>query len=218
MKKVLILCTGNSCRSIIAEALINSFVEGVEAKSSGVKASGRVNPNAKKLLEVNGIWQSQYHSKTLDTLIDEEFDLVVTVCDNAKETCPLFPRAVDTIHLGFEDPDGKGYEAFEKTYREIKETLLPEIKKRLGIKMNKNVSKTNSGVKINFTGVVAKQNIVKMVENCSTGQCECMSDDTKKKISDMQVSGEDGNVELNLTGNITKEEIQAALVKSKVIN
>ncbi len=74
-KKVLILCTGNSCRSIIAEALINAKLDAVVAKSSGVKASGKVNPNAKKLLEEKGIWQNEYHSKTLETVIDEEFDL-----------------------------------------------------------------------------------------------------------------------------------------------
>lgn len=57
-----------------------------------------------------------------------------------------------------------------------------------------------------------------MVQNCSTGQCECMSKDTKEKIKDMQVSGDDGNVELSLSGDITKEEIQEALSKSKVLN
>ena len=84
--------------------------------------------------------------------------------------------------------------------------------------MNKNVFKTNKGIKISFTGIVAKQNIVKMVENCATGQCECMSDDTKKKITNMQVTGVDGNVELQLTGDVAKEEIERALAKSKVIN
>ena len=84
--------------------------------------------------------------------------------------------------------------------------------------MNKNVLKTGDGVKISFTGAVEKQNIVKMVENCATGQCECMSDETKKKITNMQVSGEDGNVELALSGDIAKEEIEAALAKSKVLN
>ena len=130
-KKVLVLCTGNSCRSIIAEALINAEFEGVEAESSGVKASGRVNPNAKKLLEEKGIWRERYHSKTLDTVIDNDFDLVVTVCDNAKETCPMFPKAVKTIHISFEDPDGKGYEAFEETYALIKNTLLPVVEKEV---------------------------------------------------------------------------------------
>ena len=126
-KKVLILCTGNSCRSIIAEALINAELDGISADSSGVKASGRVNPNAKKLLEEKGLWRETYHSKTLDTVIDNDYDLVVTVCGHAQETCPMFPKAVKTIHVGFEDPDGLEFEAFEATYKEIKETLLPKV-------------------------------------------------------------------------------------------
>ena len=131
MKKVLILCTGNSCRSIIAEALINAELDGIEAESSGVKASGRVNPNAQKILEETGIWKDTYHSKTLDTVIENDYDLVVTVCDHANETCPMFPKPVKTIHVGFEDPDGKGFDAFEATLAEIKETLLPIVKKEL---------------------------------------------------------------------------------------
>jgi arsenate reductase len=130
-KKVLILCTGNSCRSIIAEALINAELEGIDAESSGVKASGRVNHNAQKLLEEKGIWRDTYHSKTLDTVINNAYDLVVTVCDHAHETCPVFPKPVKTIHVGFEDPDGKGFEAFEETYKEIKNELLPKVKKEL---------------------------------------------------------------------------------------
>jgi len=69
-KKVLILCTGNSCRSIIAEALINAKLTDISADSSGVKASGRVNPNAKKVLEQKSIWNDSYHSKTLEKVID----------------------------------------------------------------------------------------------------------------------------------------------------
>ena len=130
-KKVLILCTGNSCRSIIAEALINAELEGISADSSGVKASGRVNPNAKKVLEHAGIWKDAYHSKTLDTVIDNDYDLVVTVCGHAQETCPMFPKPVKTIHVGFEDPDGKEFGAFEETYREIEEILLPKVKEAL---------------------------------------------------------------------------------------
>lgn len=126
-KKVLILCTGNSCRSIIAEALVNSKLEGISAHSSGVKASGKVNVNAKRLLEEKGIWKDEYHSKTLDTVIDNEYDLIVTVCDHANETCPMFPKPIKKIHVGFEDPDGKGFEAFESTFKEIDEVLLPKI-------------------------------------------------------------------------------------------
>ncbi|QKF76387.1 arsenate reductase ArsC [Arcobacter defluvii] len=126
-KKVLILCTGNSCRSIIAEALINAKLDGISADSSGVRASGKVNPNAKKLLEEKGIWKEEYHSKTLDAVIDNDYDLIVTVCDHANETCPMFPKPIKKIHVGFEDPDGKGFEAFEETYKEIEEILLPRI-------------------------------------------------------------------------------------------
>ncbi len=130
-KKVLILCTGNSCRSIIAEALINAELESTSAESSGVKASGRINPNAKKVLEAEGIWRNEYHSKTLDTVIDNNYDLVVTVCGHAQETCPMFPKPVKTIHVGFEDPDGKEYAAFEETLKEIREELLPIVEKEL---------------------------------------------------------------------------------------
>ncbi|NQY94839.1 MAG: arsenate reductase ArsC [Campylobacteraceae bacterium] len=132
-KKVLILCTGNSCRSIIAEAQINAFLEGASSDSSGVKASGKVNINAKKLLEEKGIWKEEYHSKTIDTVINNDYDLVVTVCGHANETCPMFPKAVKVIHIGFEDPDGKDYAAFLDTYDEIEKVLLPQVKQELGI-------------------------------------------------------------------------------------
>jgi arsenate reductase len=130
-KKVLVMCTGNSCRSIIGEALISAKLDGVEAYSCGVAPSGRVNPNAKKVLEEEGIWNEKYYSKHLDELIDIPFDLVVTVCDHAHETCPMFPGAVQKIHVSFEDPDGKAYEAFTHTYEEIEEVLLPQVQKAL---------------------------------------------------------------------------------------
>jgi len=131
MKTVLVLCTGNSCRSIIAEALINANLEGVQAYSAGVRATGSVNAYAKRVLEEEGIWKDAYHSKTLEEIIDREFDLVVTVCDHAKESCPMFPRPVKKIHVGFSDPDGKKYEAFILTYQAIKAELLPIIKQEL---------------------------------------------------------------------------------------
>lgn len=131
MKKVLILCTGNSCRSIIAEALVNARLQGIEAYSAGVRASGKVNAYAKKVLEEEGIWKESYHSKTLDEVMDIEFDLIVTVCDHAKESCPMFPRPMPKIHVGFSDPDGKDYGAFILTYQAIEAELLPIIAKEL---------------------------------------------------------------------------------------
>jgi len=130
-KKVLILCTGNSCRSIIAEALVNAKLDGIDAESSGIKASGRVNPYAKKVLLDHAIWDDIYHSKALETIINKEYDLVVTVCDNAKESCPVFPKKIKTIHVGFEDPDGKEAEEFTRTYDEIQRKLLPKIVEEL---------------------------------------------------------------------------------------
>jgi len=130
-KKVLVMCTGNSCRSIIGEALINAKLDGVEAYSCGVAPSGKVNPNAKRVLEENGIYRDTYYSKHLDELIDIEFDLVVTVCSHAHETCPVFPSPVHKIHVGFEDPDGKEFGAFIETYKEIEDILLGEVKKAL---------------------------------------------------------------------------------------
>ena len=82
--------------------------------------------------------------------------------------------------------------------------------------MKREVIPTAGGVKIAFGGEVKKQNIVKMVQNCATGQCECMSETTKQKIRNMEVRGRDGAVELELSGEVTKEEIEAALARSKV--
>ena len=131
-KNVLILCTGNSCRSIMAEALVNAKLgDCVEAQSSGVKASGKVNTNAQSLLEKKGYWRNDYHSKVIETVLDTPFDLVVTVCDAAKETCPLFPKAVKTMHIGFEDPSGKAIEEYTKTLDLIDKELLPVIEKEL---------------------------------------------------------------------------------------
>ena len=132
-KKVLILCTGNSCRSIMAEAVLNKYLNGVEAYSSGVKASGSINPNAKKVLEADGSWDDKYHSKTLDKVIDEDFDLVITVCDRASESCPMFPKQTKVIHVGYEDPDGKSYKVFEKTLKLIQMELIPIARRELGL-------------------------------------------------------------------------------------
>ena len=132
MKKVLILCTGNSCRSIMAEALVNAKLgDCIEAKSSGVKASKKVNPEAKALLQKKGIWRESYHSKVIEEVLDEDFDLVITVCDNAKESCPVFAKAVKTLHVGFEDPSGKAPSEYEKVYNLIESELLPIIQKEL---------------------------------------------------------------------------------------
>ncbi len=84
--------------------------------------------------------------------------------------------------------------------------------------MKREVESTVNGVKIKFEEGIKKESIVKMVQNCAEGRCECMSEDTKKRIKDMSVGGEEGSVELELTGDIEKSEIEEALKRSKVLN
>lgn len=131
IKRVLVLCTGNSCRSIIAEALINEYLKDTTADSSGVKAVGIVNPNAIKVLNEIGINTDKYYSKTIDKVIDNDYDLVVTVCDNAKESCPMFPKKTKVLHMSFEDPTGKEYVEYQNTRELIKNNLLPKIQEEL---------------------------------------------------------------------------------------
>ncbi len=116
----------------MAEALINAKLSDcIQAQSSGVKASGTVNPNAQALLEKKGYWRDSYHSKVIETVLETPFDLIVTVCEHAKESCPIFPKAVKTIHLGFDDPSGKAQIEYEKTLDLIEKELLPLVKKEL---------------------------------------------------------------------------------------
>jgi arsenate reductase len=116
----------------MAEALLNAKLgDCLKAQSSGVKASRKVNPNAKTLLDSLGYWREEYHSKVIESVMDTQFDLIVTVCDHAKETCPMFPKAVKTIHVGLDDPSGKPKEEYEKTLLLIEKELLPLVKKEL---------------------------------------------------------------------------------------
>lgn len=131
VKKVLFLCTENSCRSIIAEALTNFYFDFVEAKSAGVKANSKVNKYTKKVLIENRIWDKKYHSKRLNDVNHEEFDLVVSVCDKAKESCPIFPKKTQHLHVGFKDPDKESYKAFEELFKDMKRELLPMLKSKL---------------------------------------------------------------------------------------
>lgn len=104
-ERILILCTGNSCRSQMAEGLWNAMGEGKWiAYSAGSSPSGFVHPLAIEVMDEIGIDISGNSSKHIDEFADESFDLVVTVCDNAKEACPAFPGAKRTEHWPFDDP------------------------------------------------------------------------------------------------------------------
>lgn len=103
-KRVLFLCTHNSCRSQMAEGLVNHYLgDQFEAFSAGTEST-RVNPLAIKVLAELGIDISRHHSKTLDQFADQQFDYVITLCGSANEQCPLFFGGVQRVHIGFDDP------------------------------------------------------------------------------------------------------------------
>lgn len=131
MKRVLILCTGNSCRSQMAEALWESLGNGEwQSESAGSKPSGYVHPLAIRAMQELDFDISANQSKSLDQFRDQQFDLVVTVCDNAKDSCPVFPGAQQTLHWPFDDPaDATGSEddqmaVFRRVRDEIKESII----------------------------------------------------------------------------------------------
>ena len=102
-KKVLFLCTHNSCRSQIAEGLLNAiYGSHYKAYSAGIKPT-KVNSYAIEIMKEIGIDLSKHYSKSIENFRKQKFDLVVTVCDNAKETCPFFPGK-KILHKNFEDP------------------------------------------------------------------------------------------------------------------
>ncbi len=130
MKKVLIICTGNSARSQMAEAFINHELNDWTAYSAGVKPKG-VNPRVVKVMAEAGIDISAHRSKSVHEFISrDDLDLVITVCDQARETCPVFLKPVKQVHLGFEDPAVFESEPDEITLpklREIRDCIRKDI-------------------------------------------------------------------------------------------
>jgi arsenate reductase (thioredoxin) len=128
-KKVLILCTGNSARSQMAEGLLRHDAGGkFEVASAGV-APSHVRPEAIALMNELGIDISTHRSKSVDEFAGQEFDYVITVCDNANEQCPVFPGKTKRIHWSFEDPaaaqgdEGVRLSVFRRVRDEIRERL-----------------------------------------------------------------------------------------------
>lgn len=103
-KNILVLCTGNSCRSQIAHGFLESFLpKNIKVYSAGVETHG-VNPNAIATMQRVGIDISNYTSNHVDEYQNIDFDLILTVCDSAKEKCPYFPSKARRIHHNFTDP------------------------------------------------------------------------------------------------------------------
>lgn len=124
--KILILCTGNSCRSQMAQGFLQSFDKNLEVHSAGTKPEKQINPNAVTVMTELGIDISNHVPKNIDIYIGESWDYVITVCDQAKESCPVFVGEVKhRIHMGFEDPaTAKGeHEYVLSVYRRIRDEI-----------------------------------------------------------------------------------------------
>ena len=128
--RVLILCTGNTCRSQMAEGYLQHLDDSLEVYSAGVNPGDGVNPMAVKVMKEKGIDISGRISNDVNEFIDKEFDYVITVCDHAKETCPVFAGEVkNRLHFGFEDPvEFKGdEEAVLNKYREVRDLIFAKF-------------------------------------------------------------------------------------------
>jgi arsenate reductase len=131
--KVLFLCTGNSCRSQMAEGLLRHLGGSrFEAVSAGTRPVG-LNPGAVAVMDELGIDISGHTSKHVDSLAGEDFRHVITVCDNARETCPVFPAAVNTLHWSFDDPAGASGTQEERmaVFRRVRDEIRERIAKFL---------------------------------------------------------------------------------------
>jgi len=132
--KVLFLCTGNSCRSQMAEGWTRHLKgDQIEPYSAGTEARG-VDPLAVRVMDEAGVDISSQRSKRLDELADQQFDYVVTVCDQAYESCPVFPGKVRVVHVGFDDPPRlaateRSEEAKLRHYRRVRDEIRDFVEK-----------------------------------------------------------------------------------------
>ncbi|POZ61550.1 arsenate reductase ArsC [Chromobacterium alticapitis] len=134
LKTVLVLCTGNSCRSQMGEAILNHELAGLaRALSAGTEPQTQVANGAIEALRLIGLPTDGLHPKDVEAVMNEDIDLVVSVCDKARESCPVFPRPVKRIHVGFHDPHGELLDSFIHVRDDIRARLVPAVREALGI-------------------------------------------------------------------------------------
>ena len=134
LKTVLVLCTGNSCRSQMGEAILNHDLAGlVRGISAGTDPQPKVADGAIAALKLAGLPTETLMPKRVEAVMTEDIDLIVSVCDNAKETCPVFPRPVKRIPLAFHDPHGEPLERFIAVRDDIRARLVPAVREALGV-------------------------------------------------------------------------------------
>ena len=121
--KIIVICTGNTCRSQIAEGLLKNKYIHAEIYSAGTNPELHVNPYAVKAMSEEGYDISKHYPKLVNDFIDQEFDYVLTVCDSAEESCPIFPHAKNRIHNSFVDPSRASYSSEEHALEIYRETV-----------------------------------------------------------------------------------------------
>lgn len=140
-KKILVLCTGNSCRSQIAEGYLRHFAgDRAQLYSAGVETHG-VNPKAIAIMKEDGVDISNHTSNHIDEYLDINFDFVITVCDNAKENCPFFPTKAVRLHQNFPDPaKATGTESeIKKQFKDVREMIKEYSKKFIAEHLQKDI-------------------------------------------------------------------------------
>lgn len=128
--KILILCTGNSGRSQMAEGFLKSFNSSLEVYSAGTKPASRPNPKAVEAMKEMGIDISGNKPKSVDLFVKESFDYVITVCDSAREMCPVFSGKVKhRLHMGFDDPAAAigTYDEIMAVYRRVRDEIRAQF-------------------------------------------------------------------------------------------
>ena len=130
--KILILCTGNTCRSQMAHGFLKVLAPDIEIQSAGTEPGERVNPHAVKAMAELGIDISNHYPKSVREFVHDAWDYVITVCGGANETCPAFTGKVKyRLHIGFDDPaDARGTEEFViSEYRRVRDEIRVAFKK-----------------------------------------------------------------------------------------
>ena len=132
MKKILVVCTGNSCRSQMAHGILSTLSKDIQIYSAGTHPEP-VNKYAIKVMSEIGIDISKYSSNHIDEYVNIDFDIALTLCDNAQKKCPFLSQTKSLVHMSFNDPaDAKGtYLEIINQYREVRESLEEYIKESL---------------------------------------------------------------------------------------
>jgi arsenate reductase len=127
MKRILIICTGNTCRSQMAQGILKKLLPGYEIVSAGTRAESRVNPFAIEVMKESGIDISGGIPRSVEEFLGDHFDYVITVCDGAREVCPVFTGMVrQRLHIGFPDPaEARGdREEVLAIYRSVRDDII----------------------------------------------------------------------------------------------